>query len=438
MISKSSQTQLASIFDAALAAVDPYQAVCRHTDSIRSLYEKDRFKRLYVFGFGKAAKPMLRAITEALGKKITGGLAITKYGYGSEAVGPIEIYEAGHPLPDKEGMKATKGIINQLKDFDEHTLGLCLISGGGSALLVAPYPGISLEEKVRTTDLLLKAGADIDALNTVRKHISRIKGGRLAEQAFPGALQSLILSDVIGDKLDVIASGPTAPDRTTYKDALEIIKRYGLMRKIPQSVLNVLSMGAAGKIAETPKEGSPFFRRVNNTIIGSNQSALKAAEIKARRMGYETTILSSQIRGEAREMGRWLAGKALETQKALGLGRSRKICLLSGGETTVTVMGQGKGGRNMELALAFALEASQTTGITLLSAGTDGTDGPTDAAGAVADGQTISQARAMGLEVEGFLDNNDSYHFFAETKDLFITGPTDTNVMDLQIILIDS
>jgi glycerate 2-kinase len=436
MIPKSSQTQLRQIFEAALAAVDPYQAVRRYTEPIRTKYERGGFERLFVLGIGKAVTPMVRAIIDEIGKMITGGLAITKYGYGSETVGVIEIYEAGHPLPDEKGMKATEGIIRLVQSFDEHTLGVCLISGGGSSLLVAPCPGISLEEKVRTTDLLLKAGADIDALNTVRKHISRVKGGRLAEMAYPGALQSFILSDVIGDKLDVIASGPTAPDRTTYGDALGVIKRYGLMREIPQSILQVLSLGAAGEIAETPKEGSPFFSRVENTIIGSNKSALKAAGKKGREMGYEPVILSSDIQGEARVVGRWLAGKALETQKALG--PFRKVCLLSGGETTVTVKGNGKGGRNMELALAFALEAAHSTGINLLSAGTDGTDGPTDAAGALADGQTIAKAQAMGLEAEAFLTNNDSYHFFALNKDLLITGPTHTNVMDLQIILLES
>lgn len=435
-----SERALRDIFFSALEAVDPYQAVTRHIESIGDFYEKGRFQKLMVFGFGKAVSPMLRALMERMGDRVNGGAAITKYGYGSTQPEQwsVPVFEAGHPLPDQAGLKATEELMGQVKGFDTHTLGVCLISGGGSALLVAPYPGISLEEKIRTTDLLLKAGADIDALNTVRKHLSSVKGGRLAEMAYPGTLRSLILSDVIGDKLDVIASGPTAPDRSTYQEALAVLRRYVPEEKFPASVLKVLSRGAAGQIAETPKHGSPIFQRVENRIIGSNQTALEAAGNRASRLGYETTVLSNEIQGEAREAGRRLAARALEFKRARGSGRSGKVCLLSGGETTVTVKGAGKGGRNMELALAFAMEIDRIAGITLLSAGTDGTDGPTEAAGALVDGRTLARAREAGLEGANFLAANDSYHFFAQTGELFITGPTNTNVMDLQIVLIES
>jgi glycerate 2-kinase len=436
MVSGTPKTHLHQIFEAALAAVDPYQAVCRYTESLRNQYEKEKFKKLFVLGFGKAVTPMVQAIVDEMGDLITGGLGVTKYGHGADAIGPIKIYQAGHPLPDEAGVRATEKLIELIRDFNEHTLGICLISGGGSALLVAPFPGIMLSEKIQTTDLLLMAGADINDLNTVRKHLSRVKGGRLAEMVFPGALRSFIVSDVIGDKLDVIASGPTAPDGTTYGDALQVLKKYGIVEQLPPSVFNVLSKGVAGEIPETPKDGGPFFSRAENTIVASNKSALEAAGKKAKELGYETVVLSHDLKGEAREVGRWLAEKALEIQK--GSGPRRRICLLSGGETTVTVKGEGKGGRNMELALAFALEAAQTRGVTLLSGGTDGTDGPTDADGALADGQTIAKARALELEAKPYLDNNDSYHFFEKTKDLLITGPTQTNVMDLQIILVES
>jgi glycerate-2-kinase len=306
-----------------------------------------------------------------------------------------------------------------------------MISGGGSALLVAPHEGITLPEKQQITQLLLRAGANIQELNTVRKHISRVKGGRLAELAYPARILSLILSDVIGDRLDVIASGPTAPDPTTFQDALGVIGRYDLADKIPEKVLGILMCGARGEIPETPKEKSQAFERVENIIVGSNKKAIEIAEREAAKRGYQVTILSSELQGEAREVGGWLA------RKAMAMRDGSQICLISGGETTVTVKGSGLGGRNMELALAFAQEIKGIRGITFLSAGTDGTDGPTDAAGAIVDGETITRAEAAGHSPEAYLENNDSYHFFKATGGLFLTGPTGTNVMDLQIVLID-
>jgi hydroxypyruvate reductase/glycerate 2-kinase len=310
-----------------------------------------------------------------------------------------------------------------------------LISGGGSALLVAPQDGISLADKQRTTSLLLNAGADIGELNTVRKHLSRVKGGRLAEAAFPATVVSLILSDVIGDRLDVIASGPTAADPTTFGEALGILERYRLSEEVPPPAMELLRRGNRGDSPETPKAGSPFLDRVENIIVGSNRQALEAAARAALELGFTVEILSAELSGEAREVGRQLAHQALTAARSKN--GNAGLCLLSGGETTVTVRGQGKGGRNMELALAFAIEIEGQPGITLLSAGTDGTDGPTDAAGAIVDGKTVARAREKGLDPREYLDNNDSYTFFKTCGGLFITGATGTNVMDLQIVLID-
>jgi glycerate 2-kinase len=426
------------IFTSALKAVSPYEAVKNHCKYIMSFYESGNFNRVIVIGFGKAACPMAKAIEDSLPDPLKAGIIITKYSHCNEYIlERIKFFEAGHPIPDENGLKGTNAIIRLLENNDEHTLVVCLISGGGSALLVAPYEGITLSEKQKVTELLLKAGADIYELNTIRKHISNVKGGRLAEIAYPVRVISLILSDVIGDRLDVIASGPTAPDRTTFQDVLAVLEKYSLADKIPLSVLDFLRRGSQGLIPETPKENSIVFRTVENIIIGSNKKALEAAKTKARELNLHAEIISTEITGEARNIGKWLAKVALETHKNFRTSHHKPLCLISGGETTVTVKGNGIGGRNMELALAFALEIEGIEGITLLSAGTDGTDGPTDAAGAIVDGQTIVKAKAISLAPEKYLKNNDSYNFFKKIDGLFITGPTGTNVMDIQIVVIE-
>jgi glycerate-2-kinase len=445
----------AEIFYAALKAVDPYNAVRLFTDKIRSAYHDGGFERLVVIGFGKAACNMARAVEDDLGDLIDTGVLITKYGHavhnppakaepGGRAsayhLDPVfrsggsalKIYEAGHPIPDESGLRSTEETIDLLKKADEHTLVICLISGGGSALLVSPYEGVSLSEKQRITELLLKAGADIYELNAVRKHLSRVKGGRLGKIAYPAKVISLILSDVIGDRLDVIASGPTTPDRSTYKDAVEVLEKYNLLNKSPEAVLRLLYSGLKGDIPETPKEDDRIFERVENIIIGSNRKALEAAKTRAESMGFKAEIISSEITGEARDAGRRLADIARSRRSSSS---DRLDCIISGGETTVTVKGNGMGGRNMELALSFAIEIEGIDGITLLSAGTDGTDGQTDAAGAIVDGETVIKARAIGLNPEEYLYNNDSYNFFKKIDGLFITGPTGTNVMDIQIMV---
>jgi hydroxypyruvate reductase/glycerate 2-kinase len=430
---------VADIFSAALQAVDPYRAVEDHIPRILSTYKNGGFNRFLLVSFGKAAFLMTKAVSDSAQDLITRGIVITKYGHVQSVKlhKSIEVFEAGHPIPDKNGEEATRVAMAMLKGTDEKTLVLCLISGGGSALLVSPKENISLDDKQAVTDLLLKSGASIGELNTVRKHISDIKGGRLAECAYPAKVISLILSDVIGDNLDVIASGPTSPDSTTYTMALNVVEKYRLTKKLPPTVKDILDAGVGGRVADSPKEGDLIFARVENIIVGSNRKAALAAEEKAKELGFDPTILSTELQGEARDVARWLANKVMEAKTSLAGKKGKKICLISGGETTVTVRAKGKGGRNTELALAFALEIAGVQGITLLSAGTDGTDGPTDAAGAIVNGETIFNGKSSGLNPEAYLSNNDSYTFFSKTGELLITGPTGTNVMDLQIALIE-
>ncbi len=423
------------IFSAAIKAVDPDHAVRKHLGRIRAAYREGGFSRLMVMGFGKAAVPMARALEDELGGMITSGVVVTKYGHNTgPGLDKLRVLEAGHPLPDHNGLHATEQILALAGTADERTLAVVLISGGGSALFVSPCPGISLAEKQETTALLLRAGADIRELNAVRKHLSRVKGGRLAEFLYPAGTVSLILSDVMGDPLDVIASGPTSPDPTTFADAVRILDKYALSAGVPPAVARYLEQGARGRTPETPKETSLIFRKVENVIIGTNRLALAAAKTAAEALGIRSEVLSAEISGEAAEAGRRLAAMALSAQRAGGHG---PVCLISGGETTVTVTGSGTGGRNMELALAFASEIKGVPGITLLSAGTDGTDGPTDATGAVVDGMTAVRAREQGLDPGAYLRNNDSYSFFRKTGGLLVTGPTGTNVMDIQILVIE-
>ncbi len=430
------EKELRDIFDNGVRAVLPYGAVARHAGDIRTVYTEDRCKRLCMLAFGKAASGMAKAVLDGIGDIVTGGIVITKYGHADLHDGEnVKVYEAGHPLPDENGMRATARAMEMADGLNEDDLLVCLVSGGGSALLVAPYPGVTLQEKQQTTDLLLHSGADINELNTVRKHLSRVKGGRLAEIAYPARIRSLLLSDVIGDRLDVIASGPTAPDRTTFADALGVLQKYRLVDRVPRSVRALLLDGANGRIPETPKAGDTVFDHVENTIIGSNRQALEAARLRAEAMGFATEVAAQALQGEAQEAARALARRAgMIGEGCKGTGKA--VCMISGGETTVTVKGDGKGGRNTEFALAFALAIEGTTGTALLSAGTDGTDGPTDAAGAIVDGQTVVRARAAGIKPEAYLANNDSYSFFKKLDALLITGPTGTNVMDLQIVLI--
>ncbi len=423
-----------AIFRAAVEAVVPYAAVKNRAEELRHRYQSGGFNRLVVAGFGKGAYPMALAAEDILGGLLTEGLIVTKYGHSdpSRPLKRIQVIEAAHPVPDEQGVLGAREIIRMLERADEKTLVLCLISGGGSALLTAPCEGITLAEKQALTSLLLKSNATIHEINGVRKHLSLIKGGRLAELAFPATVVSLIISDVIGDNLDVISSGPTAPDTSTYADALTVLEKYGLIEATPNAVLTHLHKGAHGAFAETPKPGHPCFARVENIIAENNISALRAAAAHANGLGLTSKIVSANVRGDVHNAANMLAAMAKDVLRQ----PHPPLCLIGGGETTVNVCGSGKGGRNMELALIFALAVEGSRGITFLSAGTDGTDGPTDAAGAIVDGNTIPQARSKGLDPEAYLANNDSYTFFENAGGLLITGPTGTNVMDIQIMLI--
>lgn len=430
-----------TIFDAALKAADPEECVHRHVrlngDLLRigpQTYNLNDFTDILVVGVGKASVSMARALEYLLGNRITTGIINTKYGH-AEPLKQVKVNECGHPIPDEAGVRGTAEIIRLVQDADEGTLVLCVISGGGSALSPAPVEGISLAEKQQTTQLLLNCGATINEINTLRKHLSRFKGGQLARIAHPARVVALLLSDVVGDPLSVIASGPTVPDPSTFQDGMAIVEKYELTDTLPQSVREHLQAGAQGEIEETPKPGDPAFARCQNLVIGNNRQAVIATEAQAQQLGYRTLLLSSLMEGETREVAKVHAAIAKEIV-ASGHPVHRPACVISGGETTVTIRGTGKGGRNQEFVLAGALDIEGMEDVVLFSAGTDGTDGPTDAAGALADGSTVSRAREQGLSAEEFLRNNDSYSFFKRLGDLIITGPTGTNVMDVRLVLV--
>jgi hydroxypyruvate reductase len=377
---------------------------------------------------------MATAVEALLGDRIRGGHVIVKYGHG----GPIKyvtLHEAGHPIPDEAGVRATRALIEFVRGRGPRELIICLISGGGSALSPAPSEGITLAEKQEATRLLLACGASIHEINALRKHISQLKGGQLARLTSPATLITLVLSDVVGDALDVIASGPTVPDPSCFADCLDILHKYQLLDKVPIAIRRHVEAGVAGTIPETPKPRDAVFARTQTVIIGRNLQALEAAGHQAAALGYRTLILSSGIEGETREAAKVHAGIAREVL-ASGHPIAAPACILSGGETTVTLRGQGKGGRNQEFVLAMALDVRNAPGIAVLSGGTDGTDGPTDAAGAVADWTTCARAEQLGLHPRLALEYNDAYPFFERLGDLLLTGPTQTNVMDVRIMLI--
>jgi hydroxypyruvate reductase len=432
---------LERILKAGLDAVDPEAAVRNYVsrDGSRLFvgdrdYDLDRYERVLLIGAGKGTAPMAKAVEEILGDHLTSGRIIVKYGYGMP-LDKTHIMEAGHPIPDEAGLEAAESLLHTIGECGEEDLIICAFSGGGSALLPAPRPPLSLDEKQQTTRLLLESGATIDEINAIRKHLSRSKGGWLAQTAYPATLVSLLLSDVVGDRLDVIASGPTVPDETTFGDCISIVEKYRLAEKLPKAVMTLFQQGTVGSIPETPKTGDEIFTKVQNFIVGNNRNALLAAQEQAISLGYNTMILSSQIEGEAREVAQVFASIGKEISQS-GLPIAPPACVLAGGEPTVTIRGQGKGGRNQELALACAISIDGWDRIALLSAGTDGTDGPTDAAGAIVSGVTCQDARQKGLDPYAYLASNDSYSFFESLGDLVITGPTRTNVMDIICMLV--
>jgi hydroxypyruvate reductase len=418
--------QARALFQAALKAADPVDAVVRF---LRRLHF-DRYRHVYVIGAGKAGASMARATERVLGRRITRGLINVKDGHVTK-LRRIELNECGHPVPDERGVRGAERIAAIASEAGADDLVLCLISGGASALMPLPAPPVTLEEKQATTRLLLASGANIHEINAVRKHISRIKGGQLARLASPATVISLLLSDVIGDDLDVIGSGPTAPDASTFATARSVLDKYQVWARVPVSVRERIEGGLRGEIPETPKPGDPVFEKVNNAVVGSNDLAVRAAAAEARKKGFHTLVLSTLIEGETREIARMHAAIAREIRRS-GRPARPSACIITGGETTVTIRGNGLGGRNQEFVLAAAIDIAGVDGIVVLSAGTDGTDGPTDAAGAIADGHTLERLPSA----REYLDNNDSYHYFERLGDLIITGPTNTNVMDVRIILI--
>lgn len=433
--------ELTEIFHAGLEAVKPDRAIESNLQVEGSIlkvagreFNLDAFQNVYVIGAGKASASMAKGLEETLGNRITGGLVNVGHGHILE-LKKIRLNEAGHPLPDKWGEKGAEEIVEMAKKADRKDLVFCLLSGGGSAFLPLPVEGITLEVKQELTRILLSCGATIGEINTLRKHLSRIKGGQLARYVYPATLITLILSDVVGDDVETIASGPTVPDSTTFADCLTVLHRYGIENKIPKAVHDRLRKGLKGEVPDTPKEGETYFQNNVTVIVGNNLQAVKAAGQRAKALGYRALILSTCVIGETREVARVHAAIAKEIVKT-GNPLPPPACLLSGGETSVTIRGKGQGGRNQEFALAAAIEIAGDRRIALLSAATDGIDGPTEAAGAFADAETITRARRLGLDARGYLDCNDSHSFFKRMGDLLITGPTLTNVMDLRIFLI--
>lgn len=426
----------------AVDEVDPKRAVSSHLtregDLLRACgVELDigRYRRILVVGGGKAGGAMAEALEELIGDRITAGIVnILRGTRPSRPLRRIELHEASHPIPAEDGVIGVAKMVELVKGLNQDDLLIVLISGGGSALMADPAEGVDLEELGELTGMLLRCGATINELNAVRKHLSIIKGGQLARMAYPATILSLIISDVVGDPLDVIASGPTAPDPTTFNDVYEILRRYGLWDEVAESIRSRITAGLRGMVEDTPKPGDRVFDRVFNLVVGSNITAAGAAASRASSLGYKPLILSTRVEGEARHVGRVYGGIAGEVA-ASGNPIPPPAAIIAGGETTVTVTGKGRGGRNQEAALGSAGKIDGLNAVIACLA-TDGIDGPTDAAGAMVDGSTISRARAIGISPEEHLRENDSYNFFKELGDLIITGPTGTNVNDLAVILV--
>ncbi len=431
------------LIEEGLKAADPYSAVRKHLSRIEDqvIVDGKKFspKHVFLIALGKASIPMTLAVEDVLSDLIAGGVvSAPKYSRGvfSRLPRRVKVVWAGHPVPDEDSVRAGEKALEIAERAGKEDLVLVLVSGGGSALMERPADEISLRELMETTKLLLKSGATIDEINTVRKHLSWFKGGWLARKAYPANLVALIVSDVVGDPLETIASGPTAPDPTRFEDAYMVLKHYGLWEKLPEKPREYIEKGLRGEVPETPKPGDKVFGKVYNKVVASNIVSLKAMEEKARSLGYNTIILTSRIQGEARHVGRVLAGIALESYYNSYPIKPPAV-ILAGGETTVTVVGEGKGGRNQELVLGAVADINGHHGVVIASIGTDGIDGVTDAAGAIADAHTLTRAKERKLNPYDFLARNDSYHFFKELGDLVITGPTGTNVNDIQIIVVE-
>lgn len=433
---------LAEIMAAALAAVEPAAAVrahLQHNDNaiVVAGQRYENVGRVLLVAAGKAAAPMLSAARAILGERATAGVLVTKDGHAADLApdGQFALFEAGHPVPDARGVAAAERIAALLADTQPDDLVLVLISGGGSALLTWPAPGLDLANLQAMTGALLRCGAPIEQINTLRKHSTRLFGGQLARMAAPAHVAALVVSDVIGSPLDVIASGPSTPDPTTFADAWAVVERWELAETLPPALVEHLRGGLAGTVPETPKPGETLWARVANTVIASNVHAAEAAVDAARARGFNAMLLTTYLEGEAREVGRVAAGLARELALR-NAPLARPALLVAGGETTVTLRGEGLGGRNQELALGAAEGLAGLPDALVVALATDGGDGPTDAAGAVVAGNTLARAQAQGLAPADFLRRNDAYHFFAALDDLLRPGPTQTNVNDLLFVAV--
>ncbi len=437
------RARMLRVLEAALIAADPVEAIRRAVqrdgDLLRvdgRVYDLREFRRVLVIGGGKAGGAMAQAVEDLLGDRITAGRVIVK----TDHLAPtqlIRLTEAGHPVPDQAGVDGTRAMVELLRDTVSDDLVICLISGGGSALMTLPVEGVSLDDIRAVTGALLASGAPIQAINAVRKHLSQVNGGQLARLAAPAAVIALILSDVVGSPLDVIASGPTVADPTTFADAQAIVARYGIADDLPAAVREHLAAGAAGRVPDTVKAGDPALARVQNVIVADNARAVEAAQAEAEALGFHTLLLSTYVEGEAREVARVVAALAKEIAVA-DRPVPRPACLLMGGETTVTLRpGHGRGGRNQELALAAALAIDGWAGVEIASLATDGTDGPTDSAGGLVNGSTVARGWALGRSALAALDGQDAYSYLEAVGDLMVTGPTRTNVNDLIAVMVD-
>jgi hydroxypyruvate reductase len=443
-VSAREKDRLLRSFRAAVEAVDPARlvasvlrvegdAVVLDAPGVRAAMPLSSLWKVHLVGAGKAGRAMGEAALAAMGKRVADGLIAVPRGAEGRS-GPVRFAAAGHPVPDIFSLAAAREILSLLERAGKGDLVIALLSGGGSAMLSAPAEGITTEEKAETFRLLLREGADIASFNAVRKHLSEVKGGLLARAAQPAATWALLLSDVPGDDPSVIASGPFSPDPTTYADAIGVLERYGIFYAVPSQVRRHLAEGAAGAFPETPKPDDPAFLGTTSALVGTNRTAMEAARGMAREQftgPTVTALLPGFLRGEARECARSFCSGLRKAAEALSPGHA--VVVIAGGETTVNVRGGGKGGRNQEFALAAAVELAGEGAMAVLAAGTDGIDGPTDAAGAFVDGTTVARAASLGLDPVAHLENNDAYPFFEALGDLVVTGPTGTNVADLAI-----
>lgn len=445
------KTHLEALMDAALSAVAPDGAVLRHLalDGTRLCLLDDEGKepvwttdlanrrKVCVYGAGKGAAPMALALENLLKDRVDDGLVIVKYDHGlpEGELKKVRVLEAAHPVPDEAGFVAANRLVDEASLLQQDDLALLVFTGGASALTPALREGMDLASLQELTSLLLSCGATIHEINTLRKHLSRLSGGSLARAVFPAEGLGLIVSDVVGDDLDVIASGPTVPDSSTFADCQAIVEKYALLPRLPKAVAHVLELGLAGRAPETPKAGDPAFGRVKNALVATNRQALRAARLKAEELGYEVGLVTDRMEGEARDEAKKLVEAALAAQRERG-SKGKPLCLLAGGETTVTIKGSGLGGRNQEMALAASLALQDAENIACLFLGTDGTDGPTDAAGGFAFADDAKAWEKAGIDAHAALLANDSYHLLEETGTLCRTGPTRTNVMDVAMVLV--